>query len=76
MTERGGVPRSHYEVRVDGRPIGHVTSGTTSPTTGENIGLALIERQYAGVGKPLNIVIRGKDVAAEQVRTPFYKRES
>jgi aminomethyltransferase len=52
-----------------------VTSGTSSPTLGENIGLALIERQYAGVGKPLDIVIRGKPVAAVQVHTPFYKRE-
>lgn len=76
MVERGGVPRSHYDVQVDGRVVGQVTSGTSSPTLGENIGLALIEREYAGVGKPLEIVIRGKPVAAEQVRTPFYKRDS
>lgn len=76
MVERGGAPRSHYDVQMDGRVIGHVTSGTTSPTLGENIGLALIERQYAGVGKPLEIMIRGKPVAAVQVKTPFYKRET
>ncbi|MBX6342763.1 MAG: glycine cleavage system aminomethyltransferase GcvT, partial [Thermomicrobiaceae bacterium] len=44
MVERGGVPRAHYEVQVDGRPVGFVTSGTTSPTLGENIGLALVDR--------------------------------
>ena len=75
MVERGGVPRSHYDVQSDGQLIGQVTSGTTSPTLGENIGLALVERQYAGIGKPLDIVIRGKPVAALQVHTPFYKRD-
>lgn len=74
MVERGGVPRSHYEVEVDGKPVGYVTSGTSSPTLGENIGLALVDRAIAGVGKPLDIVIRGKPVRAEQVKVPFYKR--
>jgi aminomethyltransferase len=76
MVERGGVPRSHYDVSVDGNVVGFVTSGTSSPTLGENIGLALVDRAHAGVGKPLDIIIRGKPVRAEQVKTPFYKRES
>jgi aminomethyltransferase len=74
MVERGGVPRAHYDVQVDGKNVGFVTSGTSSPTLGENIGLALIDKSYAGVGKPLQIIIRGKAVGAEQIRTPFYKR--
>lgn len=74
MVERGGVPRAHYDVQVGGKPIGFVTSGTSSPTLGENIGLALIDKSFAGVGKPLQIMIRGKAVGAEQIRTPFYKR--
>lgn len=74
MVERGGVPRSHYEVQVDGKSVGFVTSGTSSPTLGENIGLAIVDRAAAGVGKPLDIVIRGKPVRAVQVKTPFYKR--
>lgn len=74
LVERGGTPRTHYEVQVDGKLIGEVTSGSRSPTLGENIGLALVETGYAGVGKPLDIIVRGKPVRAEQVRTPFYKR--
>ncbi|MCC6935027.1 MAG: glycine cleavage system aminomethyltransferase GcvT [Thermomicrobiales bacterium] len=74
MVERGGVPRTHYEIQVDGKPVGHVTSGTASPTLGENIGLAIIDKEYAGAGKPLDIMIRGKAVKAEQVKMPFYKR--
>lgn len=76
LTGRGGSPRTHYPVAVDGQVIGEVTSGAKSPTLGENIGLALIERGYAGVGKPLQVIIRDKAVDAVQVKTPFYKRES
>jgi len=74
MTERGGAPRAGYEVQVDGQTVGHVTSGTHAPTLGQSIGLALVRRAVAGVGKPLDIIIRGKPVRAEQVKTPFYQR--
>jgi aminomethyltransferase len=74
LLERGGSPRSHYDVAVDGKVIGHVTSGAMSPTLGENIGIALIDAEYAGVGKPLEIIVRGKPVRAVQVKVPFYKR--
>jgi len=75
LTERGGSPRSHYDVCANGRNVGYVTSGAMSPTLGENIGLALVERDVAGVGKPLEIIVRDKPVKAIQVKTPFYKRE-
>jgi aminomethyltransferase len=75
LTERAGSPRSHYEVRSEGTPVGHVTSGAFSPTLNENVGLALVDRAVAGVGKPLEIVVRDRPVAAVQVKTPFYKRD-
>jgi aminomethyltransferase len=68
------APRTHYPVAVDGVTVGEVTSGAFSPTLNENIGLALIDRAHAGVGKPLQIIVRGKPVDAVQVKTPFYKR--
>lgn len=71
---RSGAPRTHCDVQVDGKTVGHVTSGTHSPTLGKNVGLALIERDFAGVGKPLQIIVRNKPVEAIQVKTPFYKR--
>ncbi|MEX2315174.1 MAG: glycine cleavage system aminomethyltransferase GcvT [Thermomicrobiales bacterium] len=76
MVERGGVPRSHYDVQMDGKTIGFVTSGTSSPSLSENIGLAVIDKEHAGVGKLLDVVIRDKPVRAEQIKTPFYKREN
>lgn len=74
MVERGGAPRAGYEVQVNGEWVGFVTSGTHSPTLNQSIGLAFVRREVAGIGKPLDIIIRGKPVRAEQVRTPFYKR--
>lgn len=75
-TERSATPRSHCEVRLNGREIGSVTSGTFSPTLGQNIGLALIDREYAGIGKPFQITVRDKAVNAVQIKTPFYKRDA
>lgn len=72
---KGGAPRTGYPVSVDGEEVGEVTSGTKSPTLGENIGLALIKSEFAGVGKELAVIVRGKPVQAVQVKTPFYKRE-
>jgi len=74
LLERAGSPRHGYEVRVDGRRVGEVTSGALSPTLGENIGLALVEREVAGVGQPLQIVVRDRLVPAIQVKLPFYRR--
>jgi aminomethyltransferase len=71
---RSGAPRSHCPVLADGKEIGTVTSGTYSPTLEQNIGLALVDRTYAGVGKSLQVMVRDKPVEAIQVKTPFYKR--
>jgi aminomethyltransferase len=71
---RTAAPRTHCEVQVDGRTVGEVTSGAYSPTLGENIGLAIIDANAAGIGKPLQIIVRNKPVEAVQVKTPFYKR--
>lgn len=72
---RSGVPRSHSVLRVDGRDVGFVTSGAFSPTFEQNLGLGLIEADAAGIGKPIDVIIRERAIPATQVKTPFYKRE-
>lgn len=72
---KGGAPRTGYPVAVGGEEIGEVTSGTFSPTLGENIGLALIKTEHAKVGNEFDVIVRGKPVPAVQVKTPFHKRE-
>ncbi len=74
LLERAGSARHGYPIQLSGRDIGIVTSGAHSPTLGTEIGLALIDADAAGIGKPLEIVIRGRPVKAEQVKLPFYRR--
>jgi aminomethyltransferase len=56
------------------KPIGHVTSGTTSPTLGKPIALGYVPTEHAEVGTRLVVDVRGKAVEAEVVKGPFYKR--
>ncbi|MDR6878532.1 glycine cleavage system aminomethyltransferase GcvT [Bacillus sp. 3255] len=75
MIERG-IPRPHYRVfNTDGSPIGEVTTGTQSPTFKTNVGLALIDSAYSAPGTELLVEIRGAQVKAKVVATPFYKRK-
>jgi len=74
LLERAGSARHGYPVTLEGRDIGVVTSGAHSPSLGSEIGLALVEADVAGIGRPLQIVIRGRPVRAEQVKLPFYRR--
>ena len=54
--------------------VGHLTSGTLSPTLGVPIAMGYVASQYAAVGTELLVDIRGKSVAAKVVELPFYKR--
>lgn len=73
-----GIPRSGYPVYASDassdQPIGFITSGTQSPTLKKNLGLALIKKEYAGLGTRLQVEVRGKRIEAVIVKTPFYKR--
>lgn len=74
MVERG-IPRSHYEVFADDRKIGYVTTGSYSPTLKKNIGLALIESDYAKEGTEIEVVIRNKNIKATIIKKPFYTKK-
>ncbi len=74
MTGRG-IARADYPVLVDGKQVGRVTTGSVAPTVGQNMGLALVVKEYGNIGQVINIEIRGKEVAAQVVAKPFYKRE-
>jgi glycine cleavage system T protein (aminomethyltransferase) len=71
---QGGVARHGHEVTQDGAVVGHVTSGTYGPTVEKNIALAYVPTPLSKVGTALGVRIRGKDVPATVVKTPFYSR--
>ncbi len=69
-----GIARHDYPI-IDGeKPIGRVTSGTNSITTGGAIGLGYVPLSHAQPGTELTIDCRGKAVTAQVVAGPFYKR--
>lgn len=68
-----GIPRSHYPIHADGRRIGEVTSGESSPSVGKFIGMGYVETQFSNPGTKIKIEIRGKMVEAVVVPRPFYK---
>ncbi|MBN8628534.1 MAG: glycine cleavage system protein T, partial [Planctomycetes bacterium] len=75
MLDGKRVPRETYKVlAADGREIGHVTSGTFSPTLEKAIAMAYVDAAYAVVGTQLQVDIRGKAEPCTVVELPFYKR--
>lgn len=68
------VPRQGYRVLHNGQAVGVVTSGTASPTLGQNIANALVPPTLAELGSKLTIEIRDHHAPAQVVTRPFYKR--
>jgi len=71
LLERG-VPRHGYEVvDADGDHLGHLTSGTMSPTLGEPIGLGYLAADEAPPGTRVRVVVRGEPKQAKVISPPF-----
>jgi aminomethyltransferase len=69
-----GIPREGYGVfSAEGAPIGKVTSGTLSPSTGESIGIAAIDARHSGLGMEVFVDIRGRKAKSVVMKTPFVK---
>jgi aminomethyltransferase len=73
MIDRG-IPRGHYELcDAEGNVIGHVTSGTQSPTLSKGIGLGYVPTTYSKPGSEIFVKVREKLLKAQVVKLPFVK---
>lgn len=74
MEEKNAFPRHGYDISIDGKTIGHVTSGTMSPIIDKGIGMGYISADAAKPGNLLSIKIRNKETKAKVVNIPFIKK--
>jgi aminomethyltransferase len=67
--------REHYPILINGQVAGEVASGSFAPFLKKNIGLAYLPVEYTAVGTKFVIRVRDREVVAEVVPTPFYRRK-
>ena len=68
-------PRHGYDIYDGAEKVGQVTSGTVSPSLGIPIAMGYVASRLASPGDKVQIDVRGKRVAAEVIKPPFYKKD-
>ena len=67
-----GIPRHGYEIMdAEGGVIGHVSSGTQSPSLGKAIGMGYVRTPFSAFGGEIYIKVRDKLLKAKVARIPF-----
>lgn len=67
-----GIARHGYPVTdAAGKPIGHVTSGTMSPSLKKAIAMAYVPTELSAPDSEVYVEVRGKLLRAQVVRMPF-----
>ncbi|MFA7228615.1 MAG: glycine cleavage system aminomethyltransferase GcvT [Melioribacteraceae bacterium] len=74
VSEEKAFPRHGYDLSVDGKVVGHITSGTVSPVLDKAIAMGYVDSQFCKEGNKINFVIRGKEVPATITKLPFVKK--
>ncbi len=76
MLGRSAPPRPEYKIySKTGDEIGCVTSGTSSPSLNNGIGMAYVDIDHTKIGNVIEIEIRKSRFAAEIVKKPIYRRQ-
>lgn len=69
-----GIIREHADVYAGDVKIGYTTSGTHAPHLGYPVAMAIIDKKYSELGSVVEAEVRGRRIAAEIVKSQFYKR--
>ncbi|MHB1686500.1 MAG: glycine cleavage system aminomethyltransferase GcvT [Ignavibacteriaceae bacterium] len=67
-------PRHGYEISVEGKKVGDITSGTVSPVLEKPIALGYVNSGLVNENSVVNFLIRGKEFPAKIVKPPFVKK--
>ncbi len=68
------IARHGYAIASDGSTIGHVTSGTFSPSLQKSVALGYVDSAHAKPGSIVSVPIRGKAIDASVVTIPFLQK--
>ncbi len=74
MLQENAIARPDMEVKINGVLKGSVTSGTFSPSLQKSIAIVMIEGKIKPKDR-LTIQIRNREIKAEVVGFPFYKKK-
>jgi len=72
--EGRGIAREGHAILDGDRPVGHVTSGTWSPTFEKALGMCYVPVEMAEPGCEIGIEVRKRRLAGKLSKIPFYKR--
>ena len=72
--EGHAVPRHGYEVVVDGKTVGTVTTGYQSISTHKSVCMALVDAPYFKLGSQVGVQIRKKVFPGVVVKKRFYDK--
>ncbi|MEG3619437.1 glycine cleavage system aminomethyltransferase GcvT [Magnetovibrio sp. PR-2] len=72
LPEGRAPAREGTEVQdTDGNTIGTITSGGFGPSVGGPVAMGYVQTAFAEPGTPVNLIVRGKALAAKVVKMPF-----
>jgi aminomethyltransferase len=73
ISEEKSFPRHGYDLSLNGKKVGNITSGTVSPVLDKAIAMGYVNIDYAKEGNQINFLIRGKEIPAVITKLPFIK---
>ncbi len=67
------IPRAGYDIEVDGKVVGVVTTGYQSISLEKSICVALVEKEYSALGTEVEVRIRKKTFKGTVCKKRFYE---
>lgn len=74
VSEEKAFPRHGYDLTIDRKKVGTITSGTVSPVLEKAIALGYVDVESTQEGNQINFLIREKEIPATIVKLPFIKK--
>jgi len=74
VSDEKSFPRHGYDLTVNNKKIGTITSGTVSPVLDKPIALGYVDSEFTNDNAAINFLIRGKEIPARIVKLPFVKK--